>query len=459
MRTRNNKSININQYKRKQEMNIGILIFAIVFIYLVVTIFMYATSKRISVYEVREGSIVKDNTYTGLVLREEMVVNAESDGYVSYFQNPGSKIKRGSNVYALSSNKLNTEAFIESEDASLTEEEQKNLILKAQNFNENYDAQKFSTVYSLKNEFSSALQSAANQTKTAQLDAAIATSSGYIAVYPSNRDGVIDLTIDGYESLTEDTLKKSDFDRNSYESVSLEDQMKIKAGEPVFKLLTGENWKIYVELNEETADMLKDTTFVKTRIDKDNETIWADFSIKEIDGSIYGCLEYDTCMIRYCEDRFLTVELILEDESGLKIPKSAVVKKEFYIVPSDYLTTSGNSYSQGVLVQDENSAIYQSVDIYYTTKDGYVYLNPKDFDKNTTLIKPESSETYTLSKKRKLKGVYNINKGYAVFKEVEILCENDEYYIVKEGTSYGLYNYDHIVQDGTTVEEDEVVFQ
>ena len=283
MRTRNNKSININQYKRKQEMNIGILIFAIVFIYLVVTIFMYATSKRISVYEVREGSIVKDNTYTGLVFREEMVVNAESDGYVSYFQNPGSKIKRGSNVYALSSNKLNTEAFIESEDASLTEEEQKNLILKTQNFNENYDAQKFSTVYSLKNEFSSALQSAANQTKTAQLDAAIATSSGYIAVYPGDRDGVIDLTIDGYESLTEDTLKKSDFDRNSYESVSLEDQMKIKAGEPVYKLLTGENWKIYVELNEETADMLKDTTFVKTRIDKDNETIWADFSIKEID--------------------------------------------------------------------------------------------------------------------------------------------------------------------------------
>lgn len=459
MRTRNNKSININQYKRKQEMNIGILIFAIVFIYLVVTIFMYATSKRISVYEVREGSIVKDNTYTGLVLREEMVVNAESDGYVSYFQNPGSKIKRGSNVYALSSNKLNTEAFIESEGASLTEEEQKNLILKTQNFNENYDAQKFSTVYSLKNEFSSALQSAANQTKTAQLDAAIATSSGYIAVYPGNRDGVIDLTIDGYESLTEDTLKKSDFNRNSYESVSLEDQMKIKAGEPVYKLLTGEKWKIYVELNEETADTLKDTTFVKTRIDKDNETIWADFSIKEIDGSIYGCLEYDTCMIRYCEDRFLTVELILEDESGLKIPKSAVVKKEFYIVPSDYLTTSGNSYSQGVLVQDENSAIYQSVDIYYTTKDGYVYLNPKDFDTNTTLIKPESSETYTLSEKRSLKGVYNINKGYAVFKEVEILCENDEYYIVKEGTSYGLYNYDHIVQDGTTVEEDEVVFQ
>lgn len=420
---------------------------------------MYATSKRISVYEVREGSIVKDNTYTGLVLREETVINAESDGYVSYFQNQGSKIKTGSNIYALSSVKLDTEAVPESEGVALTDEEQKNLILKTQSFNENYDAQRFSTVYSLKNEFSSALQSAANQTKTAQLDAAIAASAGKISVYPSSRDGIIDLTVDGYENLTEDTLKKSDFDRSSYESVTMEDQMKVTAGAPVYKLLTSEDWKIYVELNEDTANALKDTTAVKTRIDKDSETIWADFYIVEIDGSKYGCLAYDTCMIRYCEDRFLTVELILEDESGLKIPKSAVVEKEFYIVPFDYLTTSGSSYSQGVLIRDGDNATYQPVDIYYTTEDGYVYLNPKDFDKNTTLIKPESSETYSLNEKRTLQGVYNINKGYAVFKEVEILCENDDYYIVKEGTSYGLYNYDHIVQDGTTVEEDEVVFQ
>ena len=88
-----------------------------------------------------------------------------------------------------------------------------------------------------------------------------------------------------------------------------------------------------------------------------------------------------------------------------------------------------------------------------------VYLDPNAFDKNTTLIKPDSTETYKLKKTKSLQGVYNINKGYAVFEQVHILCENDDYYIVEENTAYGLKNYDHIVQDGTTVEEDEVVFQ
>ena len=77
-KTKNKKLVSMRRFKTRREMNIGILIFALVFVYLIVTIWMYATSKKISVYEVREGSIVKDNSYTGLVLREEMVVPADT---------------------------------------------------------------------------------------------------------------------------------------------------------------------------------------------------------------------------------------------------------------------------------------------------------------------------------------------------------------------------------------------
>ena len=71
---------------------------------------------------------------------------------------------------------------------------------------------------------------------------------------------------------------------------------------------------------------------------------------------------------------------------------------------------------------------------------------------------PESTETYVLSEKRSLKGVYCINKGYAVFKQINILCESDTYYIVEEGNSYGLSNYDHIALDSTNIKENDVVF-
>lgn len=53
-------------------------LFAVVFIYLIVTITAYLLEDKPSIYEVREGSIVKDNTYTGLIIRQETTVNAES---------------------------------------------------------------------------------------------------------------------------------------------------------------------------------------------------------------------------------------------------------------------------------------------------------------------------------------------------------------------------------------------
>ncbi len=52
----------------------------------------------------------------------------------------------------------------------------------------------------------------------------------------------------------------------------------------------------------------------------------ADFSILKKGKQYYGCLDFDKSMIRYADKRYLNVELILEDQSGLKIPKSSVIK-------------------------------------------------------------------------------------------------------------------------------------
>ena len=50
-----------------------------------------------------------------------------------------------------------------------------------------------------------------------------------------------------------------------------------------------------------------------------------------------------------------------------------------------------------------------------------------------------------------VQGVYNINRGYTVFRRIEILSSNDEYYTIKKGTDYGLSVYDHIVLDANAV--------
>ena len=52
-------------------------------------------------------------------------------------------------------------------------------------------------------------------------------------------------------------------------------------------------------------------------------------------------------------------------------------------------------------------------------------------------------------------GVYNKNKGYADFKQIQILYQNDEYSIIKSNTEYGLVEYDYIVLEAETVNDDE----
>ena len=54
-------------------------------------------------------------------------------------------------------------------------------------------------------------------------------------------------------------------------------------------------------------------------------------------------------MVTFCTDRFLDVELITEEEEGLKIPNSSIVQKEFFLVPEDYVVQGGNSSSFGVM--------------------------------------------------------------------------------------------------------------
>ena len=122
---------NIHVYKKRSNINIGVILFGAILVYLLVTILTYVTAKHVSVYEVREGSILKDNSYTGIVIREETVINATDSGYINYFVSSGSKVGNLTNVYSISENELtfeNTSETSEESTAELTSEEQNAVI-------------------------------------------------------------------------------------------------------------------------------------------------------------------------------------------------------------------------------------------------------------------------------------------------------------------------------------------
>ena len=102
---------------------------------------------------------------------------------------------------------------------------------------------------------------------------------------------------------------------------------------------------------------------------------------------------------------------------------------------------------------------------YYAEIDGYYYVNKDNFNIGDCIVKPPSEDEVTITDEKYiigtvavLKGAYCVNKGYCQFRQVEILDRNDEYYIVKMGTKYGLSIYDHIILNADMVTENQIMY-
>jgi hypothetical protein len=152
----------------------------------------------------------------------------------------------------------------------------------------------------------------------------------------------------------------------------------------------------------------------------------------------------------------------LAEETGLKIPNSSIIDKEFYTIPIDYFMKGGDSNAEGLLIAGTDEAgntatEFISPTIYYET-DQFYYVDSEDVSAGDIVLKSDSNATYVVGTDTAvLKGVYNINKGYAVFKQIDILYQNKEYTIVRTGTTYGIALYDHIALDGSKVNENELI--
>lgn len=446
---------NINKHKFKWNIDIGIIIFGLIFIYLIANLVIYLTSSHITAYEVREGAIITDTAYTGFAVRSEKVTYASSAGYVNYLLNEGDKAAVGNPVYSITSSKQTKTASQTSK--TLTEEEKEELITKTQKFNLSYDPSSFGNVYDFSYDCKSSILDYMNSIRQSE-----STAQAVNGIAAEN-DGIIAFTIDGFEDITSENFQVSCLNRSAYSKTDVRNREQIKSGDPVYKTIMDDTWYLYLALSDETAEQLKDTKSLKVLFKKDNEYVTGALTITKMDDQNIACLEFTNSVVRYANDRYLDVELIFDDQAGLKIPKSAVVEKEFYAVPNSYITKGGNTNASGVYVRssDDNNgstSVFTTLDIYFSD-DEYSYVPGAAFDKGAVLLKPESTDTYEIKKTKKLKGVYNINKGYAVFRLIHILNGNDTYYIVKEGESYGLYNYDQIVLDGSKVDENEIVFQ
>ncbi|MCI8894261.1 MAG: hypothetical protein HFI41_06330, partial [Lachnospiraceae bacterium] len=161
-RNRNRKVV---RYRKPFQINIEIVIFCLIFIYLLYFIYQYMTDTHISAYEVTQGSIAQNTTFEGLILREETVYYAADSGYIHYYYRDGTKAGAGSCIYSLDATGDYYQQMTAQNDGELliSDESYREMEEVAGQFLASYSNNDFQRVYQFKYDMEATLMEALSQ--------------------------------------------------------------------------------------------------------------------------------------------------------------------------------------------------------------------------------------------------------------------------------------------------------
>ena len=428
--------------------------------------YSYFTKEKIRFYEVIDGGMVSDTAYTGMAMRSEVIGYADSSGYINYYIREGRHVGVGNRICSLdATGNLNTVLAQGREAVELEETDLSHLKKELVAFSREFDNQRFSSVYTVKTAVRTDLSEFAGYASGERLEKILEDSAAGYTQLKAEQSGVVSYTLDGMEGLSSSELRMELFDKATYAPLRSFAGDLVEKGKPVYKIITSEKWSLLFPLTEEEFKAYGEQTSLLIHFPEKDITTRAKYEgFIGADNGHYGKLDFDKYMIQFALERFVNFEIERVRAVGLKIPKKTVVERSFFTVPQAYLAKGGNSMENGFYLEEQKEASavrFVPVKI-YNLAEGMCYVDASassPLKGGDVLVMPESEERYTIGATASLQGVFNINKGYAVFRKIDVLTANDEYFTVEKNMSYGLNVYDHILLDPAGVEEGDFIYQ
>lgn len=453
-----------NHTAKRHYINAGTLIFGAILVYLILIIYSGMHVTQLAGYEVTEGSLAIDSTYRGVAIRVEQVVSANNNGYINYYAGESEHIKNGGLVYSIDESGVLSEMIKDSAaiNTVLSDEALSELRTDLISFALSYDDRDFDDAYRMQDSVKSTIRKLANQSALQDLRSVSSNSYGdLIDMGYAPNSGLVVYNYDGLEELSASVVNEDTFDEGAHQKTQLVDGELVSGGDPAYKLITSENWQVVFPLDEATAQAISSNSVIKTRFLKNDYESRARFEVINNKDKDYGVLYFTDSMIAFATDRYVDLELVLDEVRGLKVPNSAIVNREFYVIPSEYATDSGArdtaSFLRRIYLENgTESTELVNADIYNKVDDEF-YIDTSVFNGGDVIVKQDSSDTFTVSAKETLTGVYNMNKGYADFTKINVINSNKEYSIVESESMYDLQVYDYIVLDGDGVNDSDFV--
>lgn len=461
---KNKKIIKIN---KDIKFNIASAVVACFFLYVVITLILSLRKEPVTTYNVNKTDINNNIIIEGLVVRDELVLNSEKSGYVCYYIRDGEKIKKNSMVCTIdeTGQVYNTISDSESYDGLLSSDDYNEVRNLISLYKISYKDASFYNAYNFENTLNNKVLELTNEVLMQQVGQSTGTS---LAAVSSPESGLVTYYIDGYENYNISNVSKSDFDKSNYKKDTLKTGDIISAGTPVVKIIPSEKWNIILPITDDQAATInsvysEEGERLLFKINNSSYDVSMPFEIIYGNDGKYLNISLDKFMLNYMSERFVTVEIILEDDTGLKVPVSALTEKEVYQIPISYLSGGGNQSSNiklNVQVMGDNNeiTIKQVSPTIYKTDEEYCYVDPLVFDDTDVLINIDSNETTAVSvvPRVNIDGVYSANRGIAEFRMVTVIKTIDDFALVKSDEALNIY--DNIILDSSKVHENQIIY-
>lgn len=458
------KNKKLIKFNRDIKINAATCVIAAVLLYVLICVVNYMRKDPITTYKVNKSNVNNNIILSGLVVRDEEVLSASKSGYICYYIRDGEKIEKNSTVCTVdeSGQVYNVIADSEEYDDLLTEDDYNEIRSLISLYKVGYKDSEFYNAYNFQNNVNNKVLELTNEIIMQQVssaDGAAVTLSAVTSPY----SGLVTYYLDGYEDYNIANVKPEDFDQSAYVKNTLKTGDVITAGTPVVKVIPSETWNIIAPISDEQMNALAGRNYVRFMINNSSYYITMPFEIMNKEDGNYINITLDKYLLNYIAERFVTIEIYMEEDTGLKVPVTALIDKEVYKIPLNYLSAGGNQSNSNrfnVQVRDENGeiTIKQITPNIYKTDENYCYVDPLSFDDTDVLIDIETNQTTAVSvlETETIRGVYIANRGIAEFRMVTVIKTIDDFALVENDEELNVF--DNIVLDSKAVTENQIIY-
>ncbi len=464
--TSHTRTVTKKAVEKKSRVSFTYCIAIIVLVYLFAQLLIFFNRDTTNYVVAKQGEIVETFSAQGVIIRDEQLVKATSNGIVQYYYPGGKELQKNAKVCTLLDDYYGDlleekidEIYQQIREADSGEYAEAfgsldtSISSSIAAYLRNKTSNSYADIYLLEDDLRDAVSkrkdmySLMSSTKVTSLLAQQGIYLDEQAAFRSNmflsEAGIIDYSYDGYEGWTVGQIG-SNFIENYDASYSFFEinMQQVSVGTPLYRVITSPLWNVVIYVNAEQAQYFSGENTISFVYNSTHEMSGRIQSLEQVSEDQYKLvLKINTNVQDIMNDRIANFVFTKNSHRGIKISESCIVKQSHYFVPNKYIVTSGTEY--GVLAVESGGVTFRGVDV-IASMDGISYIElPEGLAPGTMIQAENSSEMIAIGEMAEVDGVYVVNGGYEQYEIIQVKHRSQGYAIVQ-----GLNMYDRVKING-----------